>query len=137
MKRAALPALALVFVSCGAVPPRPDVPATEVTLSRDTVARLIQEPPGLVAVVRCVTVEHESEGTRSERTSVRARVIDVARGDARGTIELWHYGPPRVEQGRTYVVAAMAAPDSTLLEAIPIRPSDAAAALARVRAQVR
>lgn len=139
MNRAALlgaAPLCVLLASCGGVPPKPDVRPADVALSRDTIAALIQQPPGLVAVVRCVLVEHESEGMRSERTSVRAEVVDVARGEARGTIELWHYGPPRMDQGRTYVVAAMSAPDNTLLEAIPIRAADAEAVLARVRTQV-
>ncbi len=122
---------------CGGASPAPNVRPSEVRLSRATIAALIQQPPGLVAVVRCVSIEHVADDTRGERTNVRARVVDVARGEARGTIDLWHWGPPRMERRRTYLVAALSAPDATLLEAIPIRAHDASAVLARVRAQVR
>lgn len=59
------------------------------------------------AQVRVVAVEHDKAGTRSQTAAYACEVVRAIEGALPSPARLKHFGPPRLEAGRLYIVGAI------------------------------
>ncbi len=57
-----------------------------------------------ILVVKVLGIEGAAGGSRSETTTYSLDVVRAAMGTSKGPLKLSHYGAPKLEQGKLYVI---------------------------------